>query len=125
MAEPHPFEVIVRACTIVPLRFRWEIRENGEPCEVSTGSHAARSEAVAEGQTMMQALIILWKRAREGSKRSMPKTPKRPRDVNQWAQRMVDITTGEVAEDPATQKQSKQKKPKSTKRIARQTDKTS
>jgi hypothetical protein len=28
----------------------------------------------------------------------MPKTPKRPRDLNQWAKRMVDIATGE-AED--------------------------
>jgi hypothetical protein len=26
----------------------------------------------------------------------MPKTPKRPRDLNQWAKRMVDIATGEA-----------------------------
>ena len=26
----------------------------------------------------------------------MPKAPKRPRDLNQWAKRMVDIATGEV-----------------------------
>ena len=26
----------------------------------------------------------------------MPRTPKRPRDLNQWAKRMVDIATGEV-----------------------------
>ena len=26
----------------------------------------------------------------------MTKTPKRPRDLNQWAKRMVDIATGEV-----------------------------
>ena len=26
----------------------------------------------------------------------MPKTPNRPRDLNQWAKRMVDIATGEV-----------------------------
>jgi hypothetical protein len=125
MAEPHPFEVIVRPCTVDPLRFRWEIRENGEPCEVSKASHAARSEAVAEGQTMMQALIIQWRRAGEGYERLMPKTPKRLRDVNQWAKRMVDIATGEVDEDPATQKQAKQKKPKQTKQVARQTSKTS
>ena len=25
----------------------------------------------------------------------MPKTPKRPRDLNQWAKRMADIATGE------------------------------
>jgi putative transposase len=29
----------------------------------------------------------------------MPKTPKRPRDVNQWAKRMVDLATGDA---PAT-----------------------
>jgi hypothetical protein len=122
MAEPHPFEVIVRPCTIDPLRFRWEIRENGEPCEVSTGSHAARSEAVAEGQTTMQALIILWRRAGKGHERL--KTPKHPREVNQWAKRIVDTATGEVDEDPVTQKQAKQKKSKPTKRVARQTGKT-
>jgi hypothetical protein len=27
----------------------------------------------------------------------MPKTPKRPRDVNQWAKRMVDLATGDAA----------------------------
>jgi hypothetical protein len=29
---------------------------------------------------------------------NMPKAPKRPRDLNQWAKRMVDVATGE-AED--------------------------
>jgi hypothetical protein len=28
------------------------------------------------------------------------KHPKRPRDLNQWAKRMVDIATGEAAEEP-------------------------
>ena len=27
----------------------------------------------------------------------MTKTPKRPRDLDQWAKRMVDIATGEAA----------------------------
>lgn len=31
----------------------------------------------------------------------MPKVPKRPRDLNQWAKRMVDIATGNGSEpDP-------------------------
>jgi hypothetical protein len=31
----------------------------------------------------------------------MPKHPKRPRDLNQWAKRMVDLATGSVQEpDP-------------------------
>jgi hypothetical protein len=35
---------------------------------------------------------------------SMPKAPKRPRDLNQWAKRMVDIATGAVDDkDPASQ----------------------
>jgi hypothetical protein len=28
------------------------------------------------------------------------KTPKRPRDLNQWAKRMVDIATGEANDAP-------------------------
>lgn len=30
------------------------------------------------------------------------KTPKRPRDLNQWAKRMVDIATGEVKDRAPT-----------------------
>ena len=30
------------------------------------------------------------------------KTPKRPRDMNQWAKRMVDIATGEVEDRAPT-----------------------
>jgi hypothetical protein len=32
----------------------------------------------------------------------MTKTPKRPRDVNQWAKRMVEIATGQVADSQPT-----------------------
>jgi hypothetical protein len=31
------------------------------------------------------------------------KAPKRPRDLNEWAKRMVDIATGEVSESNAPQ----------------------
>ncbi len=38
----------------------------------------------------------------------MPKTPKRPRDLNQWAKRMVDIATGEVDDrEPTPEEQGK------------------
>jgi hypothetical protein len=32
----------------------------------------------------------------------MTKAPKRPRDLNQWARRMVDIATGEVNDREST-----------------------
>ncbi len=32
----------------------------------------------------------------------MNKQPKRPRDLNQWAKRMVDIATGEVEDREPT-----------------------
>jgi hypothetical protein len=36
------------------------------------------------------------------------KHPKRPRDLNQWAKRMVDIATGEVSEqEPTPEEQGK------------------
>jgi hypothetical protein len=38
------------------------------------------------------------------------KHPKRPRDLNQWAKRMVDIATGEVEERPPTAKQARARK---------------
>ena len=37
-----------------------------------------------------------------------PKAPKRPRDLNQWAKRMVDIATGEVSDrEPTPEEQGK------------------
>ena len=32
----------------------------------------------------------------------MAKLPKRPRDLNEWAKRMVDIATGEVSNGDST-----------------------
>jgi hypothetical protein len=38
----------------------------------------------------------------------MTKPPKRPRDLNQWAKRMVDIATGQVEDrEPTPEKQGK------------------
>ena len=38
----------------------------------------------------------------------MTKPPKRPRDLNQWAKRMVDIATGEASDrEPTPEEQSK------------------
>ena len=38
----------------------------------------------------------------------MAKHPKRPRDLNQWAKRMVDIATGEVSDrEPTPEEQGK------------------
>ena len=38
----------------------------------------------------------------------MTKAPKRPRDLNQWAKRMVDIATGEVSDrEPTPEEQGK------------------
>jgi hypothetical protein len=38
----------------------------------------------------------------------MTKTPKRPRDLNAWAKRMVDIATGEVEDrEPALEERGK------------------
>ena len=37
-----------------------------------------------------------------------PKPPKRPRDLNQWAKRMVDVATGEASDrEPTPEEQGK------------------
>jgi hypothetical protein len=42
----------------------------------------------------------------------MPKAPKRPRDLNEWAKRMVDIATGEVSDrEPTPEEQGKTRPP--------------
>jgi len=38
------------------------------------------------------------------------KTPKRPRDLNQWAKRMVDIATGGVEEEALSATQTRARK---------------
>lgn len=41
----------------------------------------------------------------------MTKAPKRPRDLNQWAKRMVDIATGEASDrEPTREEQGKDPK---------------
>jgi hypothetical protein len=41
----------------------------------------------------------------------MTKTPKRPRDLNQWAKRMLDIATGEASDrEPTPEEQGKDAK---------------
>jgi hypothetical protein len=40
------------------------------------------------------------------------RTPKRPRDLNQWAERMVDLATGEAIErEPTPEEQGKDPPP--------------
>jgi hypothetical protein len=38
------------------------------------------------------------------------KTPKRPRDLNQWAKRMVDIVSGEIVEKEPSPKEERARK---------------
>jgi len=49
------------------------------------------------------------------AKRMTTKTPKRPRDLNQWAKRMVDIVTGE-ADDKAPTPEEQGKNPSAVER---------
>jgi hypothetical protein len=50
-----------------------------------------RRQCIRRSQ-MVAACLSLWKN--EG----MPKHPKRPRDLNEWAKRMTDLATGMVQE---------------------------
>jgi hypothetical protein len=52
--------------------------------------------------------MLLSKTATDARKSPMPKLPKRPRDLNQWAKRMVDIATGDVDDrEPTPEEQGK------------------
>jgi hypothetical protein len=52
----------------------------------------------------------------------MIKTPKRPRDLNQWAKTMIDIATGETSDAPVEgeKRPAKSAPPKKTKSASRQ-----
>jgi hypothetical protein len=67
-----------------------------------------RETAIGEFESEAQARAWIndesagWLQRYEGGRYAQP--PARPRDLNQWAKRMVDIATGEVADiEPAPQ----------------------
>ena len=57
MADSPPYEVKTRRCTIHAGRYRWDIRERGEPVQSSMESFATREEAEAAGHAEMEKLV--------------------------------------------------------------------
>jgi hypothetical protein len=56
-AMPPPCELVVRPCTIHAGRFRWEIRQRGQPVQSSADSFAAEHQAHIDGQRELEKLI--------------------------------------------------------------------
>jgi hypothetical protein len=90
MAEAPALTIDVAEDDARPGRYRWNVSENMKVRDKSLYSFGTKLEAQLDAVKFALSLNGLWPPA------SMIKPPKRPRDLNEWAKRMVDIATGEV-----------------------------
>jgi hypothetical protein len=54
---PPPYELVIRAFTIHPGRYRWEIRQIGTPVQFSMESFATAHEAHTDGRQVIEKLL--------------------------------------------------------------------
>jgi hypothetical protein len=93
-------------------RIRWVVWDPFAGIFKSTKNFATEKEALYSAERFIDRRQLVWRR-------KMTKKPSRPRDLNQWAKRMVEIATGEAdaGQDKAAARPEK-KKPKSISRQA-------
>ena len=94
MAEFTPFTVRTEIDADQRNRIRWTIWDPYAGVFKSTKNFATEREALYDADRFIDRRQNVWQR------RHLTKTPQRPRDLNQWAKRMVEIATGE-ADDAA------------------------
>jgi hypothetical protein len=91
MADFEPYHIRTEIDPDCRYRIRWVVWDPFTGIFRSTKNFATEREALYAAERFIDRRQLVWQR-------KMTKTPSRPRDLNQWAKRMVDIATGEVAE---------------------------
>jgi hypothetical protein len=86
-------------------RIRWVVWDPFAGIFKSPKNFATEKEALYSAERFIDRRQLVWQR-------KMTKTPSRPRDLNQWAKRMVEIATGD-ADDPEPKKQTGTASPQS------------
>ena len=85
-------------------RFRWSVSDEYAGLFKSPGDFATEREALDDAEKYVDRRIRIWQKR----KPTLIKTPKRPRDLNQWAKRVVDLSTGEMTDrEPSPEEQGK------------------
>jgi hypothetical protein len=92
MAEFAPFHIRTELDPDQCTRVRWTVWDPYGGLFKSSKNFATEREALYDAERFIDRRQNVWQR------RHLTKTPKRPRDLNQWAKRMVDLATGD-AED--------------------------
>jgi hypothetical protein len=105
MSEFAPFTVRTEIDPVQRTRIRWTVWDPYAGVFKSTKNFATEREALYDADRFIDRRQNIWQR------RHLTKTPSRPRDLNQWAKRMVDIATGEVEDrGPTAEEQGKSAK---------------
>jgi hypothetical protein len=95
MANLDPFHIRTETDPDCRYRIRWVVWDPFAGIFKSTKNFATEREALYDADRFIDRRETVWQR-------KMSKPPKRPRDINQWAKRMVEIATGEVDDTPPT-----------------------
>ena len=95
MADFEPYHIRTEIDPDCRYRVRWVVYDPFTGIFKSTKNFATEKEALYSAERFIDRRQLVWQR-------KMTKTPSRPRDLNQWAKRMVDIATGEASDTPPT-----------------------
>src|ERR1700722_782378 len=95
MADFEPYHIRTEIDPDCRYRIRWVVYDPFAGIFKSTKNFATEKEAFYSAERFIDRRQLVWQR-------KMTKTPSRPRDLNQWAKRMVDIATGEAGDAPPT-----------------------
>jgi len=102
MASLDPFHIRTEIDPDCRYRIRWVVWDPFAGIFKSPKNYATEREAMRAAEGFIERRQTVWQ------KRMTTKTPKRPRDVNEWAKRMVDIATGAVDDrEPTPEEQGK------------------
>jgi hypothetical protein len=95
MADFEPYHIRTEIDPDCRYRIRWVVYDPFAGIFKSPRNYATEREALYAAERFIDRRQLVWQR-------KMTKTPSRPRDLNQWAKRMVDIATGEASDTPPT-----------------------
>ena len=95
MADFEPYHIRTEIDPDCRYRIRWVVYDPFAGIFKSTKNFATEKEALYSAERFIDRRQLVWQR-------KMTKTPSRPRDLNQWAKRMVEIATGEASDMPPT-----------------------
>jgi hypothetical protein len=95
MADFEPYHIRTEIDPDCRYRIRWVVYDPFAGIFKSPRNYATEREALYAAERFIDRRQLVWQR-------KMTKMPSRPRDLNQWAKRMVDIATGEVDDRPPT-----------------------